>query len=250
MIKDKEVTIDLVHVYDIPVSTATSIPQKAINGMLEEKKAATIRRLVEYRDQLKNFQQGKIYPVFGVYPSTEIAEISDKINSDLIVTGLRQKYSMLDRMIGTVTAHTILKSSTPVLAIPNGAKYKPIKDVLFPTEMNIDDKLSSVDIEALERLFYFCEIIDSPKVHMIHISTEASSKAIDLIFNNHPLKSMDFTLASAQSVDDGILAHIEKRSIDLMAMYKPHRNLWERIYHSSVTRKMLYQSRLPLLIFS
>ena len=245
------IVVDIIHVYDIPVKIATGVPHSAIAGMLDEKKKAAIRRMQELRVQLKKSQQGKMYPIYGVYPSTEIAEAAKESRADLIVTALRQKYSLIDRMMGTVTAHTIQKSVIPVLAIPTGAVFKPIKNVLFPTEMSIYDPISEEEERALEWLYHFSEAVKLLNVHMIHVSeNNGKDESLNVVFNNKPFRDIDFTIAHAANVEDGIFEYMEVNNVDLLALYKPNRNIWERIYHSSVTRKLLYQSRLPLLVFS
>jgi nucleotide-binding universal stress UspA family protein len=250
LISGRDIQVDLIHVYDIPVKTATSIPHNAIQGMLEEKKEAAINNLMIYREQLEEHQKGKVYPIYGVYPSTEIAEAVEIAESDLIVTALRQKYSIVDRLMGSVTAHTIQKSRKPVLTIPNGATYAPIENILFPTMMTIDDRISKPEEEALEWLGWFCDMISCPKIHLIHVTKDVEKDAIPIVFNNQPFPKMDFIVSNAESIEQGILEQMNKAKIDLLTFYKPNRSLWERIYHSSVTRKLLYKARIPLLIFS
>ena len=245
------VVVDIIHVYDIPVKIATGVPHSAIAGMLDEKKKAAIRRMQELRVQLAKSQQGRMYPIYGVYPSTEIAEAAKEGHADIIVTALRQKYSLIDRMMGTVTAHTIQKSDIPVLAIPTGATFKPIDSILFPTEMSIYDTISQEEENALEWLYQFSETVKLLKIHMIHVArARGKDESLNVVFNNKPFRNIDFTIAHSYNVEDGILEYMEENSVDLLALYKPNRNIWERIYHSSVTRKLLYQSRLPLLVFS
>lgn len=251
LISDNEVKVDMIHVYTIPVNIATGVPHAAIKGMLDEKKASSIRRMSEQRDLLHEHQKGKMYPIYGIYPSTEIAEVATYSKADLIVTALRQKYSLMDRMIGTVTGHTIQKSEIPVLAIPNQCEFRPINNIIFPTQINVSDKLAQKEVDALTWLYGFWEIIKQPKIHVVHIDTDVEKENhLELTFKNKPFADMDFTLSSAETVEDGILEYMGNHDVDLIALYKSHRGLWERIYRSSVTRQLLYKSRLPLLVFS
>lgn len=249
MVSGLDVSIHLTNVYNIPVTYTASIPYKAIQGMIDEKEEATIRRLNELREEIAEGQRGKLYPIFGIYPSTEISELAEERGFDLVVMAHREKYGLMDKMIGSVTAHAMLKTSVPLLSIPNGAKYNSINDILFPTEMDVDTDIKKSDFSSLEKLIDFCDLLSSPNIHMLHVSKEASPSAIDLSFKNFPFKGVDFTVSASKNVDEGILSYLEKGDTDLIAMYKPHRSLWERLYHSSVTSKMLYKSQLPLLIF-
>lgn len=160
---------------------------------------------------------------------------------------LRQKYSIIDKLIGSITAHTVQKSSVPVLAIPNGADYKHISNILFPTAIHSSQQLSEDENNALDWLFKFYEFTKKPKIHMIHI--KSMDPDIFITYKNNPFPSMDFIRTKANSVDEGIINYLENHNIELLAFYKPNRSLWERLYHSSVSRKLLYKSRIPLLIF-
>jgi len=246
MIQGTDVKVELVHVYDIPITTVSYATPQIAKQLLKDKKAQIIEELQTLSNLLPEANQGEVQAIYGVYPSSDIAYYASSIEADLIVMALRQKYSFIDRMMGTVTAHTIEKSAIPVLAIPNGAQYEPINNILFPTEMHSNGQLNEQEEDALEWLAGFWELCEQPEVDMVHINTD---KGIDIEYKNRPLPNMNFLESYAKSVDEGILNIIDKKPVNLLAFYKPNRSFWERLYHSSVTRKLLFQSRLPVLIF-
>ena len=248
LIHSTSIIVDFVHVYDIPIAVSASIPSQAIKGMLAAKEEAAVRRLQFIRYKLHPSQQGKLSPLQGEYPSAEIPALAKHLGDDLIVMGMKKKYSFVDRMIGSVTLHTIDKSPMPVLAIPYEAEFQPIKTVLFPTAINQVSDLSENEIRALEWLHDFMEVGEAPTIHMIHITQNA--KLVDITLKNFPVNEMNFTVSQAESVEEGIFKFLTKEQINILAFYKPHRKFWSRLYHSSITRKLLYQSRLPLLVFS
>ena len=199
------------------------------------------------RAELDESLQGELFCIQGAYPSSEIAEIADKYEYDLIVMALRQKYSMVDRMIGTTTAHTIQKAKTPVLAIPNGARFSEVKNILFPTAIHASRELSDKEIDGINWLFQFYTFTGKPKIHMIHI--KQSDPDLFITYKNNPFPPLDFIRTKAISVEEGIINYLESHKVDLLAFYKPNRSYWERLYHSSTSRKLLFKSRIPLLIF-
>jgi nucleotide-binding universal stress UspA family protein len=248
---DRKLSIDLVHIFDIPITMSSSQFPRAVEGLITERGDALRQKLTSWRDQIPGKQTGELHIIYGVYPSTEIVELATRINADLIVMGLRQKYSMVDRLIGTVTANTISKSTIPVLAIPQGAIFQPIRNIIFPTIMGIDDQLSQAEEEALFKLIEFANFSGGTKVNFVHIQTDSDDEQarIDIIFNDVPFKGIEYTRSYAPHVDEGVLKFLEDGKADLLAFYKPHRSFWERLYHSSLTRKLLFKSRTPLLIF-
>ena len=131
-----------------------------------------------------------------------------------------------------------------MLAIPEGIKYRNIKQILFPTAIQSSQELSDDEKIALEWLKTFTK---KPKIRMIHIKSE--DPGIYINYKNNPFPSLDFIRTKANSAGEGIIKYLESHNIDLMAFYKPNRSFWERLYHSSVSRKLLYKSRIPLLVF-
>ena len=169
LVNNEKVKVDIVHVYDIPVSSMSTLPYRAIEGMLAEKKNASFRRMSDMMHQLDKQNQGKVYPVYGVYPSVYIADVAEVSKSDLIMMGMRGTYSMFERILGNTTAHTINQSDIPVLAIPSGANYVPINDILFPTDIDEINSIHEEEKEALVWLFNFWELLKAPKIHMLHV---------------------------------------------------------------------------------
>ncbi len=247
-IQDSSVKIDFVHVYDIPVNVSASIPHQAIQGMLEAKDEAAVNRMNQLRLTLPEHQRGKMAPIQGEYPSADITETAIRLHSDLIVMGMKKKYDLIDKMVGSTTIHTIDKSNNPVLAIPNDASFDPVTKILFPTAINQIANLSEKEIEALNWLNDFLHLIKSPKIHLVHISSD--SDLVDITKRHFPIEEIDFSISHAESVEEGIFKFLTLHDIHMLAFYKAHRSFWTRLYRSSITRKLLYQSRLPLLVFS
>src|SRR5699024_9765352 len=126
----------------------------------------------------------------------------------------------------------------------NGVRFSGISKILFPTEMRVDEELNEREIKAMKWLNEFLGFVAQPDIHMIHISRSAESP--DTIIKDKPFPGMEFIVSGADTIEAGILQYLEKTSADLLAVYKPNRSFWERLYHSSITRKLLFHSRIPL----
>lgn len=248
MVEKYPMKVNFVHVFDIPIPTTTTLATNAVAGMIQEREEAVKNNLKSLRNELPEDNQGEIFAIYGTYPSTEIAEKAEEIDSMLIVMALRQRYTFFERLIGTTTAHTIQKSNVPVLAVPNGLQFTEFEAILFPTELTIGEELQEKELKALKWLQDFVGIVNKPEIQMIHISP--IKDRITTTIKDKPFPGMEFTVTAANTIEDGILGYLEKNSMDLLAIYKPNRPFWERIYHSSSTRKFLEQKKVPLLVFS
>ncbi len=251
-VQERELRIDLVHVFDIPISMSSSQFPRAVEGLITERGDAVRDDMLQLRDRIPDSQRGEIHVIYGVFPSNEIVELADRLSVDLLVMGMREKYSLFDRVIGTVTAQTISKSSIPVLVIPHGAEFKRIRKIIFPTIMGVDDAFSEQEEEALFKLFDFARFSGDTEVDFLHIQTSGKDMKgqIDAIFEDVPFKGFQYTRSYAERVDQGLLKYLEEGSADMLAFYKPQRSFWERLYRSSLTRKLLFNSSIPILVFT
>lgn len=245
MTKGKNIIIDIINVYSVSVKMISGLPSARASTHILYEKIESENHLKEMMEKVPLRQRGEYYATYGIYPSSEIAEKASKCNADLVVMALRQKYSMLDRFIGTITAHTISKSLVPVLAIPNLARYIPINNILFPISY-VDKKLNQKDLKALEWLRNFSSLFSESSIQMIHINDD---KEMDIEFKNIPFDNTNIIKSSAPSLDKGLSDHLGDNVVQIIAFYKKNRSFWERLYYSSMTRKLLYQVRLPLLVF-
>jgi len=247
LIRGTDIKVDLVHVYHVPITLISTISEDTAIDVIEEKKVSTRKLLEEQMEFFDDKNRGDLYPVYGINPSNDIVDTSTSSSADMIVMALRQKYSMVDRFIGTVTAQTISKTIVPVLAIPNGSVYKESCNILFPTQAPYADHLTENMSSLLVRLFNYCNLFRESNLYMVHIQED---KSLDIMYKHNPLPNTSFIVSHAETVDQGIFKILSKHDIDLIAIQRSSRRFWERLYHSSVTRKLLFQARLPLLIFN
>jgi len=247
LIKGSSIQVDMVHVYSVPVASLTSMSTKVAEELIEGNKKHIKELMLEQMQLVPLDNRGELHPVYGIYASSDIVDVANSVKADLIVMALRQKYSMIDRLMGTVTAHTISKSSVPVLAIPNGCSYKDTCNVLFPTEAPYSSSLTKSLDSQLQSLFDYCKNYESAKINMVHIN---QGDGVDIIYKHNAIRNLEFIVSNAKSVEEGIKNILSKYAIDLIAIQKKSRSFWERLYHSSVTRKLLYHAKLPILILS
>jgi len=250
LIKNTDLTLDLVHVFDISVIVAGNIPSRAFSDMLASRTRAVEGQLEEISNLIPAKHRGSIKAIYGPYAANEISEYAKENSYDLIIMALRQKYSLMDRIIGTVTSQTVHLSDIPILAIPSGASFVGLHKILFPSAIENLDEMTIKEEKAIQWLSKFCQTLSVSKIHMVHIHEGPNAQTTNTTFKQKPFDHMDFTISAAESVEEGILQFNGKEQADLLAFYKPRRQFWEQLYRSSLTRKMLFKSRTPLLLFN
>jgi nucleotide-binding universal stress UspA family protein len=249
LIRGKDITLDIINVFDIPIAYSTQTPTRAVQGYIHERRKASKKRINERMEKLPLSNKGEIHSIYGIFASSEIVECAVLIQASMIIMSLRKDYGILNKFIGNTTARTIDKSKIPVLSIPAKATYKLIKDILFPTAIINNNDLSTRDKDGILWLSIFSGFLSHPNIELIHIMDDSENNEASAEIVNKHIDQLKITYSYASSVEEGICQYMAKNKPQLLAFYKPHRNFWERVYRPSKSRPLLYESKIPLLIF-
>ncbi len=245
LVKDKNIKVSLIHIYSLSIQEYSSYAPLVSHSVIEERKVKMAAMLKDLLHIIPEENRHQVYSSYGVYPSNDIIEAAIKGDYHLVVTAMRQKYSIIDRLIGTVTAAVFSHSPIPVLAIPNGMKYDGIKNILHPTSAAYTETFLTNQNERLSWLTEFSHIVDTDNIHISYID---NGERLDIESVSEEYKLTYFS-ERADSIQEGIFNVISNMKIDLIAIQKEDRKFWEGLYHSSLTRKILFKSRTPILIF-
>lgn len=182
-----------------------------------------------------------------------ILSVAAEENVDLIVMGTRGTSGMERILWGSTTASVIGNSSVPVLAIPRGAGWKGIKNILFATRaFQANDKMFGPILQLAElegatvHLVIFTDTDDKDLVNYLEHSRlfYAYQDTLPARFKNLTFKIEHL---EGKAFYETINQYVEEQSIDLMVMSTHKRNFWQSIFNRSMTKKMTTYSDIPLL---
>lgn len=235
--------IDLIHVYHVPF-TGTDLYLD-----LSQQRELRIQRQMQREQQLANFCSQYDFDNYGdklVYPSLFIdQEIIDrsKKSCDLIVMGTKGERNAVDKLMGSVTTRLMMNAGCPVLAIPENAKFEDIKEITYATTF------SAKDTHFLEELAKLGSVFNA-RIHFLHVSDDPRHGVEEEVFiEGLPSRSVKFSVVSNSSLMDGVDEFLASHPSDILALYIPKRNLWERLFHSSFSKKMTFHTNTPLFVF-
>ncbi len=181
-----------------------------------------------------------------------LQEIED-YRPGLVVIGTRGSELEGFRAFGSVTAHLIQKSHVPVLAIPksfDSMNFRPPKNVLYATNFNTSD------FDALHRLVNFVKPFNA-KIYCVHAAFEEAGEMDEAqlrriktyLFQLIDTYHIECGLLETYDIQQGIEDFIEEHNIDVLAMTTRKRNFITRLFQPSMTKKFLFQTNIPLLVF-
>jgi len=240
-----EATIDVVHIFHLPIGDASNIPPEYIQKMIDEAEAEAMQSLKEFAMPcLGRPTCGKIHAVYGLFTAVEITEWAKQEHYDLIVMGTRGERSALEKFLGSVTTDVMMKAPCPVLAVPAEAVFGPVGHIAYATAFEASDE------KAVEQLMEIAGKIRA-KVHFVNVKTREDRDYIENIQmdKDYPYDFTDFSVVHHRSIREGLDEYIQKRNIDWLALFVPRRSLWERLFHISFTKRMTFHSSVPLLVF-
>lgn len=235
--------IELINVYRIPMTTVPEVPHP---GILQEtnrvQKEIAMKKMSEMMVEYGGGVEMKQTPIYGIFVADEIADYANDNNCDLVVMGTKGEHGALEKFVGTTTTDVTLKAPCAVLAIPEGAEFDKLDSLAFATDYKHDR-------EAILSMHNFADKVGA-EIHVIHAKKEEEQTEQNTEIDVYETRKFtDFTVIHDRSIEEGIDAFIAEKNVDILAMYLPHRKLWERLFHTSFTKEMVFHTNIPLLIF-
>jgi len=186
------------------------------------------------------------------YSTDELLEYSDKYKPALIVMGTRGLTRDNYKAFGRVVNKVIENSNVPVLALPSGTitTIGEIKSLMYATD------LDPSDYSALNRLIQMLRPFKI-KIHCVHICF-VEKKPWDTVKLNelkaHLLSeykgvNISFNNIISDNILNGLETYIRENNIDALAVTTHKRNLLEKMFIPSVSRKIYSETGKPLLVF-
>lgn len=242
--KAMDAKIDILNVYSLPVVDATSLPAGYVEQMLDEKKALVQGKLEAFAATEFDAPIGELIPLYGIFIPEEIKDLVMGKHYDMVVMGTRGEHNPLEKTLGSITTFTMMNAGCPVLAVPEDAAWQDIDYIAFATDFLPHEQ------EAVAQLMTFSKKI-AAEVYFVHVETKPSIGTMQdyVTLSEYPYKFTDFAIVNSPTVMEGLDDFIKEKHIDLLALYIPKRRLWERLFHSSFTKKMAFHTKTPLLVF-
>lgn len=242
-----EITYYLLHGFKqmAPYVDTGSIPV-ITNQAWETESMQQLEKEVKTLKQKANIKVSAVFEIGSI--SEVVKKIEERENPDLFIMASREK-SFFERMtFGSNTIQVMANVTTPVLTIPLEAEFKKIDTVVFAADFEplgtpfesfelfkalvekFDAKLQVLRVYASEKQMEGTALQDS----IIH-------KYMERVEHEHyPVVNAD--------VYEGIISFIDQKTPDMVVMIPRDKNFIEKIFKSSVTRKMTYEANVPLLL--
>lgn len=184
----------------------------------------------------------------GTVPEV-IKMLAEKEEINLVVMGTSGASGLNKLFLGSTSRDLIANASLPVLLIPPGTDFKPLKRIAFATD------LTEADLALIHSLALFARPFNA-EILIVHISKdepEADQKKIDDFLNEVTCKAhyhkIYYRHVKDMGIDEGLTWLTDHVDIDMLAMVHRKQNFIKRLFEGSHTQRMAVHSKLPLLVF-
>lgn len=177
-----------------------------------------------------------------------VHQVVDEKDIELIIMGTKGATGAKEIFMGSNTGDVIMRSSCHVIAVPEDHTYRPPKEIIFPTDFQID-----YDFEDLAPLISLAEMNDAV-VRIVHFSEENNLDEIQEQ-NKRTLNSFlvnirhEYYTLSSSDFEEGINCFAQSRgNIDMIVIIGRHYGFFQRLFFKPKVRALSFHSTIPLFV--
>lgn len=251
MAENQNATLFVLHAYEMPVISATANPVM----VQDVYKSIELSNFENFKDQVPQIRDiAKQHNLDHVpmhfileegFLNTILKKRVKEEDIDLVVMGTNGNSGLDKKILGSNTANAIGSLGIPVLSIPHDAIFDGINSIAFTTLFSSQDKTTLETIVQMAKGF-------NATVKCIHVAT-AKDKADPAIINswkeNFKNDNVKFYIVESSDVEKAVFDFLDEENIDLLVSVKRNRGFFEKLFTSSMTKKLSYHNYVPVLAF-
>ncbi|TFG73353.1 MAG: universal stress protein, partial [Flavobacteriales bacterium] len=188
----------------------------------------------------------KIHSAFNILVD-EILETIENEKADLVVMGTQGASGAKELLLGSNTVHVLQKAGCPVLVIPPKFKYEKPKEILFPTDYEID--------YTGQRFRMLLEIAQThiSRIEVLHVSMGYDLTDLQLYHKSKLDHLLDKTAhlfheVPNQEIITAINNFQSKKPMNLLVMVKNKHTFMERLFIEPVIKKIGFHITIPFMV--
>lgn len=178
-----------------------------------------------------------------------IKEICHKHEINLIVMGSHGVTGFKEMFIGSNTEKVVRSSDVPVLVIKNKHESFDIKDFVFASDFNNDNK------ETYKQAVKLAEAFNS-KIHLVMVNTanrftttEVANQRINTFIKDTSFENYSINIYNDTTVEEGILNFSKSINADLIGISTHGRQGIAHFFNGSISEDLVNHANRPVVTF-
>lgn len=169
-------------------------------------------------------------------------------NADLIIMGITETNRMEQMLVGSNTLDMVNRDVCPVIIVPPHSSFKGIKKILLASDFkNVEKTIPAKSIQTMLDLFKSdVHVVNVDSEHFVELTEEYKQEKakMEVILEGYNteysfIRQYDFIEAIGQFAAD--------KNIDLILTVPRKHSLLSKMFVTSNTKKLAYQSELPII---
>ncbi|MDX5347648.1 MAG: universal stress protein [Hymenobacteraceae bacterium] len=247
--------LTLLHVIHLPIVDTSETALVASELLGEQRRDAT--------DRLKS-ACGRLEQELGSLYSTgwscdfrvEEALLTDMVENmvkeegyDMVIMGTTGAGGKLEEILIGSNAEAIMENvKCPVLAIPANAAPPRIQRIVYASDYQDNDGLALQEVAELASIF-------QASIEVLHVcedrenlNSERAREFRQSLQQELPGLPLQFHEIVNDNEEKGLKEYLNQQNADMLAILRKRKNFFRDLFRQSLTEKMTYHARLPLLI--
>ena len=248
--KNSESQIYLLHMVEIPSGTIDmgagsdfGVPQ-SMHYIQKVKE-----RMLNIREQFFGSDNNVKYAIRFETPFEGIMKFSQRKDPDLIIMGSKDLSIIDEVIIGSLVKRIANQSKIPVLAVNKDPKDVAIKDLVFVSKFEEEDR-KSFDI-----LLNFSQTFGS-KIHLLNVntmnrfkSTKRAKQKMKAFLEQYETPSHSINIYNDDSIENGIVNFSKEINADVIALSTHERSGFLRLFKRNISNSIAKKSLSPVFRF-
>ncbi len=238
------------------------LTEPIIDPDFKEVEIQTEKKLKDLVSDLKsklsktNINDVKIdYTIGQGFAEDEIIDFSEEYNPGLIIMGTKGKSNKSEDIIGSITSEIIEYTKIPVLAVPIKSSFNSSnisQNIMYATDF--DD----ADFQAIYKLFSIVTPLN-PNIYCVHVGKEEKKswckvqmQGLKEYFNKlYKSINLECDIIEDEEFFDAFDNYTIDKKINIVAIITHKRDIITKLFNlnPSRTKKLLYHTNIPLLVF-
>ncbi len=213
---------------------------KNVDTIIERETNLYLRTMVKSVDR-KNVDVKLISAKGSVVDSVEA--IDADLGIDLIIVGARSNSIKDEVFLGKTAGRLVKQANIPVLAIPDGYKFSPIKNILMAFKSGVvKSKTALTPLKFVVKKF-------NASVSLLLVKTSSFNEEEDSELHKD-LQALQSSLTVSENATtfQGVLEHFQTHQPDMLCVFRRKRGFFKKLWEKSTILKEEFYTSVPLLI--
>lgn len=232
----------------LPANTPLEVYETVMDGEKQQAWEKMQKQVALKKETLSSDHEVRVIPV--VTSNTFVKGVNQLVaqeNAGLIIIGTKGATGLKRIFVGSNTTDLIEHTPVPLLAVPENAQFKGIKDILVALDLN---KWKGTEpLNLLRRVVRACAS-SVTILTVVQPGEEGAANKEKVQAEIEELLEMSPTWVEVKGKDavSSIQEFVNTNSPDLLVLMPQPRSLWQQLFSTSVTYEFVFKPEIPVLV--